>query len=195
MQSNIERTGSSSQGPSLTLIFKLIVVGDSGVGKSTFIEKFSQEILEERETNAQKVKVHKAVFPTTLGDIQFNILDLDVAKIETELPKEFLKDVNCAIIMFDVSNIESYENCKAWFTKIQESDDEGAEANMPMVLTGNKVDIKERLVKPKMIVFHREKNMQYYDISAQQDYSIQKPFIYIIRKLVGDPQLDLVQKE
>ncbi|MBE3044725.1 hypothetical protein IMZ48_19620 [Candidatus Bathyarchaeota archaeon] len=58
-----------------------------------------------------------------------------------------------------------------------------------MVLCGNKVDVKERKVKAKTITFHRKKNLQYYDISAKSNYNFEKPFLWLARKLVGNPQL------
>jgi GTP-binding nuclear protein Ran len=64
--------------------------------------------------------------------------------------------------------------------------------NIPIVLCGNKVDVKERKVKAKTITFHRKKNLQYYDISAKSNYNFEKPFLWLARKLVGNPQLDFV---
>lgn len=61
--------------------------------------------------------------------------------------------------------------------------------NIPIVLCGNKVDVKERKVKAKTITFHRKKNLQYYDISAKSNYNFEKPFLWLARKLVGNPTL------
>ena len=61
----------------------------------------------------------------------------------------------CAIIMFDVTSRVTYKNVPNWhrdLTRVCE--------NIPIVLTGNKVDIKDRKVKAKSIVFHRKKNLQ-----------------------------------
>ena len=57
--------------------------------------------------------------------------------------------------------------------------------NIPVVLCGNKVDVKNRQVKPNMITFHRKKNLQYYEISAKSNYNYEKPFLYLAKKLVG----------
>ena len=61
--------------------------------------------------------------------------------------------------------------------------------NVPIVLCGNKVDVKERKVKAKTITFHRKKNLQYYDISAKSNYNFEKPFLWLARKLVGNAAL------
>mmetsp|Transcript_2621 Transcript_2621/g.2872 ORF Transcript_2621/g.2872 Transcript_2621/m.2872 type:complete len:119 (-) Transcript_2621:53-409(-) len=49
--------------------------------------------------------------------------------------------------------------------------------NIPIVLVGNKVDVKDRQVKAKNIQFHRKRNLQYYDLSARSNYNFEKPFL------------------
>ena len=38
-------------------------------------------------------------------------------------------------------------------------------------------------MKAKSIVFHRKKNLQYYDISAKSNYNFEKPFLWLARKV------------
>ncbi|KAI4582766.1 hypothetical protein MJG53_007979 [Ovis ammon polii x Ovis aries] len=61
-----------------------------------------------------------------------------------------------------------------------------------MVLCGNKVDIKDRKAEAKSSVFHRKKTVQYYDISAKSNCSSEEPFLWLARKLIGDPNVDFV---
>ncbi|XP_010249982.1 PREDICTED: GTP-binding nuclear protein Ran1B-like [Nelumbo nucifera] len=65
--------------------------------------------------------------------------------------------------------------------------------NIPIILCGNKVDVKNRQVKAKQVTFHRKKNLQYYEISAKSNYNFEKPFLYLARKLAGDPNLHFVE--
>jgi GTP-binding nuclear protein Ran len=46
--------------------------------------------------------------------------------------------------------------------------------NIPIVLCGNKVDVRNRQVKAKQVTFHRKKNLQYYEISAKSNYNFEK---------------------
>ena len=61
--------------------------------------------------------------------------------------------------------------------------------NIPIVLCGNKVEVKDRKVKAKQITFHRKKNLQYFEISAKNNYNFEKPFIWIARKLAGNNEV------
>lgn len=90
----------------------------------------------------------------------------------------------CGIIMFDVTSRITYKNVPNWHRDLVRVCE-----NIPIVLCGNKVDVKERKVKAKTITFHRKKNLQYYDISAKSNYNFEKPFLWLARKLVGNQSL------
>ncbi|GMF71238.1 unnamed protein product [Aspergillus oryzae] len=90
----------------------------------------------------------------------------------------------CGIIMFDVTSLTQLLGD---LVRVCE--------NIPIVLCGNKVDVKERKVKAKTITFHRKKNLQYYDISAKSNYNFEKPFLWLARKLVGNATLVSVDPE
>lgn len=57
--------------------------------------------------------------------------------------------------MFDVTSRVTYKNVPNWHRDLVRVCE-----NIPIVLCGNKVDIKDRKVKAKSIVFHRKKNLQ-----------------------------------
>lgn len=106
--------------------------------------------------------------------------------------------------MFDVTSRITYKNVPNWHrefackphivinTELITGDLVRVCENIPIVLTGNKVDVKERKVKAKTITFHRKKNLQYYDISAKSNYNFEKPFLWLARKLVGNQNLEFV---
>ncbi len=89
--------------------------------------------------------------------------------------------------MFDVTARVTYKNVPNWHRDLVRVCD-----NIPMVLCGNKCDMKDRKVKAKQITFHRKKNLQYYDISAKSNYNFEKPFLWLARKLAGEAALEFV---
>ena len=90
--------------------------------------------------------------------------------------------------MFDVTTRITYKNVPKWYKDLTRICD-----NIPIVLVGNKVDQKDRKVKARQITFHRKRNLQYFDISAKSNYQYEKPFLWILRTLVGDSNLYLVE--
>jgi GTP-binding nuclear protein Ran len=167
--------------------FKLVLVGDGGTGKTTFVKRHLTGEFEKKYVATLGVEVHPLVFNTTRGEIRFNVWDTAGQEKFGGLRDGYYIQGQCAIIMFDVTSRITYKNVPNWHRDLSRVCE-----NIPIVLVGNKVDVKDRKVKAKSITFHRKKNLQYYDISAKSNYNFEKPFLYLARKLIGDPNLDFV---
>jgi len=162
--------------------FKLILVGDGGVGKTTFVKRHRTGEFEKKYIATVGVEVHPLSFHTNLGKVIFNCWDTAGQEKFGGLRDGYYIGGQAAIIMFDVTSRVTYKSVPHWYKDLVRVCE-----HIPIVLCGNKVDSKERKVKPKDIHFHRKKNLQYYDISAKSNYNFEKPFLYIARKLTGNP--------
>ncbi|OXA56989.1 GTP-binding nuclear protein ran-1 [Folsomia candida] len=167
--------------------FKCILVGDGGTGKTTFVKRLLTGEFEKKYIATLGVEVRPLTFNTTRGQITFNTWDTAGQEKFGGLRDGYYIQGQCAIVMFDVTSRVTYKNVPNWHRDLIRVCD-----NIPTVLCGNKVDIKDRKVKAKSITFHRKKNIQYFDISAKSNYNFEKPFLWLARKLVGDPQLEFL---
>lgn len=168
--------------------FKLILVGDGGVGKTTFVKRHKNGEFEKRYIATLGVEVHPLTFWTTLGPIVYDCWDTAGQEKFGGLRDGYYINGNAAIIMFDVTSRVSYKNVPIWHRDLIRVCED-----IPIVLCGNKVDVKDRKVTPKQISFQRKKaNIQYYDISAKSNYNFEKPFLWITKKLTGDNTVNFV---
>ena len=141
----------------------------------------------EKYVAISNVEVHPLVFHTNRGLIKFNVWDTAGQEKFGELRDGYYIQAQCAIIMFDVTSRITYKNVPDWHRDLVRVCE-----NILIVLCGSKVDIKDRKVKAKSIVFHQKKKLQYYDIFAKSSYNFEKPFLWLARKLIGDPNLEFV---
>ncbi|RYP92740.1 hypothetical protein DL770_001129 [Monosporascus sp. CRB-9-2] len=167
--------------------FKLVLVGDGGTGKTTFVKRHLTGEFEKKYMATLGVEVHPLAFSTNYGQITFDVWDTAGQEKFGGLRDGYYINGQCGIIMFDVTSRITYKNVPNWHRDLVRVCE-----NIPIVLCGNKVDVKERKVKAKTITFHRKKNLQYYDISAKSNYNFEKPFLWLARKLVGNPALEFV---
>ena len=101
------------------------------------------------------VDVHPLVFYTNHGPIRFNVWDTAGQEKFGGLRDGYYIQSQCGIIMFDVTSRVTYKNVPNWHRDLVRVCE-----NIPIVLCGNKVDMKDRKVKAKSINFHRKKNLQ-----------------------------------
>uniref|UniRef100_A0A0D3AK24 AAA+ ATPase domain-containing protein n=1 Tax=Brassica oleracea var. oleracea TaxID=109376 RepID=A0A0D3AK24_BRAOL len=168
--------------------FKLVIVGDGGTGKTTFVKRHLTGEFEKKYEPTIGVEVHPLDFFTNCGKIRFYCWDTAGQEKFGGLRDGYYIHGQCAVIMFDVTARLTYKNVPTWHRDLCRVCE-----NIPIVLCGNKVDVKNRQVKAKQVTFHRKKNLQYYEISAKSNYNFEKPFLYLARKLAGDPNLHFVE--
>ncbi|KAI0511681.1 hypothetical protein KFK09_012313 [Dendrobium nobile] len=168
--------------------FKLVIVGDGGTGKTTFVKRHLTGEFEKKYEPTIGVEVHPLDFHTNCGKIRFYCWDTAGQEKFGGLRDGYYIHGQCAIIMFDVTARLTYKNVPTWHRDLCRVCE-----NIPIVLCGNKIDVKNRQVKAKMVTFHRKKNLQYYEISAKSNYNFEKPFLYLARKLAGDQNLHFVE--
>lgn len=143
--------------------FNILIVGSTGVGKTTYINRIRKGDFSTSEDEG----IPYVRFDTSTGRVKINMYECTTVE-ELKVP------IHGAIVMFDANSQITYNVVETFHTNIR--DIYGA---IPVVLCGNKVDCG-KAVRPR---FHR--HMVYFDLSVKSNYNFQKPFIYLIQNLVG----------
>jgi len=159
--------------------FKLVMVGDSGVGKSCLLEKF----LDLSSNNA---------FISTIGyEVRTHILKLDGQTVKMQVwdtgGQERYRPVlaTCyknafgVLLVYDVTNKKSFTNLQQWLTEVNEF----ASADVPKLLIGNKSDLAgRRQVEESMAAqFAAERGLAYIETSAMESANIREAFLTLVR--------------
>ncbi|EGR30953.1 ras oncogene family protein, putative [Ichthyophthirius multifiliis] len=184
-QQNVQH---SNQNQQYVAEFKIVLVGDGGVGKTTFVKRHQTGEFEKKYIATQGVNISSLILSTNHGPIKLNLWDTAGQEKLGGLREGYYIGAHAAIMMFDVTSRITYKNIPKWHKDLTRICD-----NIPIVIIGNKVDSKDRKVKARQITFHRRRSLQYYDVSAKSNYQYEKPFLWIIKKLIGDLNLVLVE--
>ncbi|CDI79417.1 GTP-binding nuclear protein ran/tc4, putative [Eimeria acervulina] len=114
--------------------FKLILVGDGGVGKTTLVKRHLTGEFEKKYIPTLGVEVRPLRFSTNFGPIVFNVWDTAGQEKFGGLRDGYYIKGQCAIMMFDVTSRITYRNIPNWHRDIVRVCE-----NIPIVLVGNKV--------------------------------------------------------
>ena len=161
--------------------FKIILIGDGGVGKTTFIKQFAlsenhSRYVHDRLYGHNRLGIY---FATNYGLVHLNVWHSRSQERTTGFRDGYFLNAAGAIIMFDLTSRMTYKNIASWYRDITRVCD-----NIPIALVGNKADIEERKIKTSQIVFHKKKNIPYFEISAKSNFQIYEPFVWLMRKLL-----------
>jgi len=118
---------------------KIVMCGDFAVGKTTFVKLFlGGEILGGYKPTIG-VDIGRKNFDINQQRIVFQIWDLSGQQSFQSIRRQFYSRTNGAILVFDVSRRETYQNIYQWTDELIEQT-----GKLPIVLVGNKIDLRDQ---------------------------------------------------
>ena len=164
-------------------VYKVLLLGDSTVGKTCFLLRYCDKTFQEAHLSTIGLDYRLKTMTLQSGkNIKLQIWDTAGQDRFRAITKNYYKGANGIILIYDVTNRQSYENVKNWITQIREE----ANPNVVIYLAGNKVDVseEEKVVKTeegKKIA--EEFNLPLYETSAKNGVNINRIFEELVEKV------------
>ena len=119
------------------LIFNIITLGDSGVGKTSIIKRYVYDSFEEK--NLSTIGIQYSFKKLTLKNkqtITLKIIDTGGQEKYRSLSKSYYKNADAALFVFSIDDIKSCEQIKGWIGEFKINNEK--EENINIFLIGNK---------------------------------------------------------
>ena len=172
----------SDDSPSFDLSFKIIIVGDQGVGKSCLAIKASRNYFEDFysptvgfEFVSFNVKVQEKI-------IKLQIWDTCGQEVYRSLISSFFRSASLAIIVYSIDTEDSFNNIEKWLNDIKTQ----SNPDIKIFLIGNKADLedKRRLTKEQGEQLCKEHKLAFFmETSAKTGFNVQNVFIQVAKEL------------
>ena len=94
--------------------YKLVLVGDGGVGKTTFVKRHLTGEFEKKYIATLGVEVHPMVFHTNHGPIRLNVWDTAGQERFRTLTSSYYRGAQGVILVYDITNEQSFGNIETW---------------------------------------------------------------------------------
>ena len=166
--------------------FRIILIGDGGTGKSSFADRFNDGNYRKDYVATMGIEKHEIHFSTSSGDVIINLIDTAGQEKTGPLRDSYYKDVDGAIIFFDVTSRITYKNVPNWHRDLKR-----VSPDILTILCANKIDSEERKVKAKQIKYPVESSIDYFEISVKDKINLNQPIEALLKKLLNDNELIL----
>ncbi|THH11371.1 hypothetical protein EW145_g711 [Phellinidium pouzarii] len=167
--------------PHYDFLIKLLLIGDSGVGKSCLLTRFCDD-------------TWTPSFITTIGiDFKIRTIELDGKRIKLQIwdtaGQERFRTITTAyyrgamgiLLVYDVTDNKSFENIHTWFSNVEQHASEGVDK----ILVGNKSDWEDkRVVKTEEgMQKAKELGIEFIETSAKENKEVESAFFNLARAI------------
>lgn len=159
---------------------KIALVGDGGVGKTTLLKRHVTGDFITSYNPTHSVFVSRIKMSTNHGEIVLDIHDTAGQEKYDGKNREKYLGIDGAIVMYDLTNGQSYKHVKGWINDIL-----SIVPDCPIILAGNKADLANDSTEWVSCSGYLS-----YPVSAKSMYNYEKPFLAIARAVTHIPDLN-----
>jgi len=170
-------------------VFKILFVGDSGVGKSSILLRFINDSFDDHLVSTIGVDFKTKTMAVRGKRVKLTIWDTAGQERFRTLTTSYYRGAQGIIFTYDLCRKESFESLDRWLKEVERYSSQRG-THVVKVLVGNKKDMAQenRQVQRKdAISWARSKGMIFLESSAKTKEGIQQVFAEVLEKIMDDP--------
>ena len=163
---------------------KIMFIGNSSVGKTSIIKRYSKNIFSTSYISTLGIDFESKNINIDNKTINLQIWDTAGQEKYKVLSKNYYNNSNAFIIVYDITNLESFESVMNWIDQIKEN----APENVKSILLGNKSDLEEKrkISEEEGKNLAKKININFYETSAQNGANIEKAIDNLVKDVIND---------
>uniref|UniRef100_A0A7S3YFV0 Uncharacterized protein n=1 Tax=Lotharella globosa TaxID=91324 RepID=A0A7S3YFV0_9EUKA len=174
--------------------FKLVLLGDAAVGKSSCVERFVKNEFFEFQQPTIGAAFLTQTIPLDEYIVKFEIWDTAGQERYRSLAPMYYRGAAAALVVYDITDSDSFAGARTWIDELQRQ----GSADIVIGLAGNKLDLhSQRKVDAKEAKAYADENgCIFFETSAKTGANVQEIFVAIAQKLpknVQQQQNDTIQ--
>lgn len=160
--------------------YKILLLGDSNVGKTCIVHRFCDERFYDTYISTIGVDFKQKIINLDGVPIKLQIWDTAGQERFRTLTTAYYRGAMGIILLYDVTNLESFNNIPYWIQNIEEN----ASPFVETVIAGNKCESRDRLIDIQSghkIAEHF--NLPFLEISCKDNINVDEAFLLLSRKI------------
>ncbi|CAG9312303.1 RAB13_1 [Blepharisma stoltei] len=167
-------------------MMKILTIGDSGVGKTCLIMRYTENSFSNKFLNTIGVECKSKTIVQGNKKVRMQLWDTAGQERFRTITNNYYRGAHAIAIVYDVTDRKSFEMVSSWLAEIRKS--RGSEAYI--FILANKVDMTEKRVISEQEGAEWAKNRDLYcfEVSAKENLGVEEAFSFIFSKIFSKMQ-------
>lgn len=166
---------------------KVVMLGDSSVGKSSLMSNFISGGTFEPDIGSTIGVDFKVKYLTQAGKkVKLTLWDTAGQERFRTLTSSYYRGVHGVVLVYDVANRESFQNILSWLAEVQRF---VVYADIVKLLVANKIDLPSAVQRSEGVAVARENGMVFIETSAKTSVGVQQTFTEVVQKILDSAVL------
>ncbi|KAF4695978.1 Ras- protein Rab-2A [Perkinsus olseni] len=165
---------------SYSYLFKYIIIGDTGVGKSCLLLQFTDKRFRPDHDLTIGVEFGARLVNVDGKQIKLQIWDTAGQESFRSITRSYYRGATGALLVYDISRRDTFNHLTRWLEEARQN----SNPNMVIMLIGNKCDLERREVSyEEGAQFAKENNLIFLEASAKTAQNVEEAFLQTARKI------------
>ncbi|KAF4659614.1 Ras- protein Rab-2A [Perkinsus chesapeaki] len=165
---------------SYSYLFKYIIIGDTGVGKSCLLLQFTDKRFRPDHDLTIGVEFGARLVNVDGKQIKLQIWDTAGQESFRSITRSYYRGATGALLVYDISRRDTFNHLTRWLEEARQN----SNPNMVIMLIGNKCDLERREVSyEEGARFAKENNLIFLETSAKTAQNVEEAFLQTARKI------------
>lgn len=170
-------------------LFKILLIGDTGVGKSSILFRFTDDSFDEHMQSTIGVDFKVKHVDALNKRLKLTIWDTAGQERFRTLTSSYYRGAQGVVMVYDVTRRDSFENLEQWLKEVNIYCPNSGEGVVKL-LVGNKIDLDGRVILRKEAEnWARNQGMLFLEASAKTRMGVKQCFLEIVHKILENPDL------
>lgn len=158
-------------------LVKLLLLGDSAVGKSSLLMRFTDDKFEKNFVITIGVDFRMKTIKRGEKSLRIQVWDTAGQERFRTITPAYYRSAMGVVMCYDITDENTFNNIEYWLTNLEQH----GNADVQKILIGNKSDLEEQRKVPKERAFElaAKHKMQFYETSAMTGDGVEDAFDYI----------------
>ena len=160
--------------------FKIIIIGDTSVGKTSLMRRYIEGIYNEKTLSTIGIELFKKEITIQNKNYVMKIWDTCGQEKFRAISKNYYHNADGIMLLFDINSHETFEHLSGWIESIYQN----TSKDTPFIIVASKCDLEHDVTDQEIEEYSTKNKVKVIKTSSKDNINVDEPFLYLGEEII-----------